>query len=64
MTTHTIANLQHAGTDGRVFFRRPDDSIYAIIGPAHLTRLKRARQLRNYLREQRESGVVIRIAEA
>lgn len=64
MKTHTIANMQSEGTDGRVFFRRQDDSIYAIIGPANLTRLKRARQLRNYLREQRESGVVIKVAGA
>lgn len=62
MKTHTIANMQSEGTDSRVFFRRPDDSIYAIIGPAHLSRLRRARQLGNYLREQRELGVVIRIA--
>ena len=62
MKTHTIANMQSEGTDPRVFFRRSDDSIYAILGPGHLRRLKRARQLRNYLQEQRESGVVIRIA--
>jgi len=62
MTTHTIANLQSAGTDCRVFFRRPDETIYAIIGPKQMRSLKRSKQLDKFLRQQRKSGVVIRIA--
>jgi hypothetical protein len=64
MTTHTIANMRSAGTDCRVFFRRPDESIYAVIGPNHMRTLKRTRQLDNFLQQQRDSGVVIKIAKA
>lgn len=64
MTTHTIANMLGAGTDSRVFFRRPEDnSIYAIIGPKHMRELKRSNQLYKHLKKQRESGVVIQFAK-
>jgi len=62
MTTHTIANLKSPGTDCRVFFKRADETIYAVIGETQMRSLKRSRQLDKYLREQRESGIVIQIA--
>ena len=64
MSTHVIANMKGEGTDNRVFFRRPDDSIYAILGPERIRTLKRRHELNAFLRQQRESGVVIKIAGA
>ena len=64
MTTHTVSKYRGRGTDCRVFFKRPDNSIYAIIGPNFLKRLKDAKQLGRYLREQRQSGIVFIIAKA
>ena len=63
-TVHTIANMKGEGTDSRVMFRRPDESIYAILGPDSIRGLKRRHELDAFLREQRNSGVVIKIAEA
>ena len=64
MTTHTIANILSEGTDSRVFFRRPDETIYAILGPDRIRYLKRIHGLDKFLRQQRESGVVIQIAKS
>ena len=64
MTTHTIADLQRAGNDNRVFFKRPDESIYAVIDLKQMRHLKRLKMLDDYLQEQRDSGIVIRIAGA
>lgn len=64
MTTHTIANLLSPETDNRVFFRRPDNTIYAIIGPAGINVLRKRHHLEIYLQQQRDSGVVIKIARA
>jgi len=64
MTTHTIANMKGEDTDSRVFFRCPDnETIYAILGPAQIRYLRRNHDLNNFLRQQRELGVVIQIAK-
>lgn len=60
MTTFAQA-VNREETDCRVFFRRPeDDSIYAVLAPATIERLRRAKKLDAFLKEQRESGIVIR----
>jgi hypothetical protein len=65
LTTHTIANVLHVDTDSRVFFRRPeDDTIYCVLSPLSIAKLRKHRELDNYLQQQRDSGIVIKIAAA
>lgn len=63
-TVHTIANMKGADTDSRVFFRRPDNSIYAILQPATLRQMRKQHCLERFLKRERNSGVVIKIAKA
>lgn len=57
----SIQKTSEMGTDCRIKFRRPsDNSIYCIMAPATVARLRKSRQLEKYLVEQRESGIVIR----
>lgn len=56
-----VADKAKDFTDSRIKFRRPeDDSIYCIMEPATVARHRKAGTLEKFLREQRESGVVIR----
>lgn len=60
MTSYSqTANLE--ATDSRVKFRRPDDdSIYCVMEMATVEKHRKAGTLEKFLKERRESGVVIK----
>lgn len=48
-------------TDCRIKFRRPNDnSVYCVLSPVTFERLSKANQLDDFLKKERDSGIVIR----
>ena len=61
---HTIAKRTSDLTDTRVFFRRPDETIYAVLTMDSIRQLRKANSIVRFLAKEHDSGVVIKIARA
>jgi hypothetical protein len=61
----TIAKLNlNSATDSRVFYRRPDETIYAVLPKSRVIYLRRYRKLEIFLKQQRDSGIILEVARA
>lgn len=50
--------LNEAETDSRIYFRRSSGEIYAVLAPDQVARLRRKKELEDFLTQQRDSGIV------
>lgn len=55
----SVNNLSNNDTDSRIFFRRDDLSVYAVLQPSEMRALRQQRKLDVWLREQRELDVTV-----
>ncbi len=57
----TVNSVGKKRTDSRVFFRRPDESIYAVLPASRVKWLRRYHKLESFLKTERDSGVIITV---